>query len=232
MGSGSTRHRIARALVALSAAATGVLAASCANLSQPAPDRAFFAIDLSAPPRAASSAAPHQEAPTASPGAAVLRVRRLRVAAPYDRSAFVYRTRQGPFRADYYNGFIADPAELLTQGLLEWLSSAGLPGAVVGATSGVPARYSLEGTVTALYGNYTAGRVPEAVVALRLVVFDDAEGRVVLQKEYAVATPIKPADAASLVKGWGGGWGGIFSEITTDLAALQPSSVPTPAAGS
>src|SRR4051794_10877661 len=104
MGSGSSRCRFARALIALSTAATGVLAASCGSLSQPAPARAFFAIDLAAPPRAATSAAPHEEAPTASPGAAVLRVRRLRVAAPYDARSFVYRTPQGQFRADYYNG--------------------------------------------------------------------------------------------------------------------------------
>lgn len=201
-------------------AATCVFAASCSLLTRPAPERMLFAIDPGEPPQAALSHASSENGATATPEREVLRVRRLRVASPYDGNGFVYRTHDDQFRTDYYNGFIAAPAELLTTELIGWLSRAGPFEAVVDAASAVPARYVLEGNVTALYGDYADQAAPRAVLAIRIFVLDQlAKAQIVFQKEYQATAPITSGSATSLVKGWSSAFRSALEQIAADLTA-------------
>jgi ABC-type uncharacterized transport system auxiliary subunit len=198
------------------------LALSCGALSRPAPDRALFAIDPGPPPAASPSRESGARAADPPARQAVLRVRRLRVLSPYDAGAFVYRAGADEFRTDYYNGFVAPPAELLTGRLIEWLARTGPFDAVVDAGSAVPARYLLEGTVTALYGDYADRAAPTAVIAIKVFVLDESgaagsNARIAFQKEYRAAAPIQPGTAAGLVRGWGQALRQISEELTADL---------------
>jgi cholesterol transport system auxiliary component len=209
----------ARRAVAVVAAAVCTLAASCGMLSQPAPEKALFAIDPGEPPAAVASSAPRSKASTTMPGGAVLRVRRLRVASPYDGQEFVYRIKGDEFRSDYYNGFIAAPDQLLTGSLVAWVLRAGIFESVVDMSSGIPARYVLEGDVTALYGDYTDKAAPKAVMTVRVFLLDDADAglRIIFQKEYNAAVPIDPGSAESLTKGLSHAFRQILEQMTADL---------------
>lgn len=207
--------RIGRAVAAFAPLAALVLAASCASLSQPSPDKASFAIDPGSPTATLAS----QHVSVAPSTGNVLRVRRLKVASPYNTLGFVYRSGHGAFRTDYYNGFVAEPDQLLTGELVKWLSQAGPFDSVVDTASGVAARYVLEGDVTALYGDYTDKAAPKAVIALRVFLFDDpaANLSIVFQKTYEAAAPIAAGDAESLVRGWDDAYRTILTDLTNDL---------------
>ena len=208
-----------------------VFTASCASLSRPATDRQLFAIDPGAP-SLAPSRSPDNVVKTASANGPALRVRRLQVANPYAGTAFVYRTAGGAFRTDYYNGFIAPPAELLTGAVIDSLSRAGPFATVTDAASGVPARYVLEGNVTALYGDYTDRKAPKAVIRIKVFVLDEqARGsRLAFHKEYEATAPIQPASVPSLVDGWNKAARSVLEQLGADLPSrLAPEADEPPA---
>ena len=221
-------HRAARVAALTLTAAACVLTASCASLSRPATDRQLFAIDPGAPPPTlARSRPPDNVLTTASADGPSLRVRRLQVANPYAGSAFVYRTAGGAFRTDYYNGFIAPPAELLTGAVIDWLSRAGGFATVTDAASGVPARYVLEGSVTALYGDYADRKAPKALIRVKVFVLDEqARGpRLAFHKEYEATAPIRPASVSSLVDGWNKAARSVLEQLEADLPSrLAPET--------
>jgi len=229
--------RFARLSVTFLIAAVCAMAISCSALSQPSPDKAFFAIDPGEPTPAVAPlpVAPAVTAPetstaktsTTMPAGAVLQVRRLRVASPYDGKEFVYRTKTNEYRTDYYNGFIAAPDQSLTAALIAWISRTGGTrfASVVDVASSIPPRYVLEGNVTSLYGDYADKASPKAVMAIKIFLFDDsdASGRVILQKQYNASAPIDPGSAESLVKGWGNAYRQILEQLTADLDATSSS---------
>ena len=200
-----------------------LLAASCGPLSRPAADRQLFAIEPAA--RRADTPPRQPEVTSAAAAAApALRVRRMQVARPYAGTGFVYRKAGGAFRSDYYNGFITPPAELLTSAVIDRLWNAGGFATVVDSTSAVPARYVLEGNVTALYGDYSDRNAPKAVIGMRLFVLDEhAKGsRLAFQKDYHAAVPIKAASASSLVSGWNQALDWILDQVEVDLPSRLP----------
>jgi hypothetical protein len=87
---------------------------------------------------------------------------------------------------------------MLTQELIGRLSAAGVAGSVVGETSVVPARYVLEGTVTALYGDYTSRAAPQAVVTLRISVLDDSQ----VGSCFRRSTPPPPPSSRQAPQAW------------------------------
>jgi cholesterol transport system auxiliary component len=222
-------HRAARVAAVTLTVAACVFIASCASLSRPATDRQLFAIDPGAPSAspAAPARPPNNSVKTASAAMPALRVRRLQVANPYAGTAFVYRTPGGAFRTDYYNGFIAPPAELLTGALVDWLSRAGGFATVTDAASTVPARYVLEGNVTALFGDYTDRKAPKAVIRIKIFVLDEqARGsRLAFHKEYEASAAIQPASVPSLVDGWNKALRSVLEQVQADLPSrLAPET--------
>jgi len=183
--------------------------ASCEALKQPAPDKVFFAIDAGTPAAGASTA-----------GNRVLRVRRLHVAKPYDARTFLYKVAESRFESDYYNGFVVSPAENLTAELIRWLSTSGACASVVDASSSVAHTHVLEGSITALYGDYADKSAPKAIIEAKFFLLDDtgAEPRVLLQKAYAGAAPLGGEGPAALVEAWGKAWRQVLVSLAADLA--------------
>ena len=210
---------LARIVFNIAAAAVCAQAVSCGTLSQPAPQKAFFAITPGEPSPAVAPMSATSKASTTMPGGAVLRVRRLRVASPYDGQAFVYQIRNDEFETDYYNGFIAAPDQLLTGSLIAWVSRAATFKSVVDVSTGILARYVLEGNVTSLYGDYIDKAAPKAVMSIRIFLLDDrdADLRMIFQKEYNATAPIEMGSAQSLVKGLSKAFRQILEQMTADL---------------
>lgn len=218
----SINHRAARVAALTLTAVACLFTASCASLSRPATDRQLYALDPGGPARP-----PDRNVRTVSADGPALRVRRLHVANPYGGTAFVYRTAGGAFRTDYYNGFIAPPAELLTGALVDRLSRAGGFATVIDSTSSVPARYTLEGNVTAIFGDYADGKAPKAVVRMKVFVLDEQAGgsRLAFQKEYDATAPVRPASVPSLVDGWNRAIRSVLDQLEADLPSrLAPET--------
>ena len=211
------RTRTLRTTITAIAGVVSLLVTSCGIVPQPAPVRALFTID----PAESISPATKRSSGLNSPkrDAAVLQVRRLRVASPYAGQAFVYRIGSSEFRTDYYNGFIASPDQLVTNSLIAWLSRSGPFESVVDMASGIPAQYVLEGSVTSLYGDYSNKTAPKAVMAISIFLLDDREAslQVIFKKDYGGAASIEPGSVDSLVKGWGAAFRQILEQMTADL---------------
>ena len=107
-----------------------------------------------------------------APRAAAVKVRAFRALPPFDVRTFIVRRPGGEFAADYYNGWLAAPHELIRVQATRYLEASGLFAAVYDSASGTVAPLGLEGLVTELYLDHS-GDTPAAVVALRLLVLDE-----------------------------------------------------------
>ena len=87
---------------------------SACSIGRPFPVANTYSIEL--PPAPSEALRP--------PHPARLRVERVRVAAPYDRSALVYRVTDVRYVLDPYHAFLGDPGPMLSNRIAEWLSEA------------------------------------------------------------------------------------------------------------
>ena len=205
-------QRLASWVNRFAAPAFATLLVGCSGLSQPPLNRSCYALDPGQP--TATLSAPRE--PTTRTDPPTLQVRRLRVDSPYDGVAFVYRTAGDQYQTDYYNNFITPPDQMITSDLTTWLARTSRFAYVVDSGSQASNPYTLTGTVTALYGDYTNKTAPQAVISMRLVLLDQ-NSRIVFQKQYDAAAPIQIGSAASLVQGWNQALRQILAQSATDL---------------
>ena len=186
--------------------------AGCKGISQPFPEKEFFGIDAGASPT------PFKQMTDSG-----LRVRRLRIASPYDGRAFVYKVGESRYTTDYYNGFVTSPDHLLTGELTRWLTEAKLFAAVVGATGEADHRYVLDGSVSELYGDFTDANSPKAVIKARFFLLDDsqAQTRVVFQKTYRNTAPLGGSEPEAMAAGLGKAFREALTELTADISKTQ-----------
>lgn len=201
-----SRNHIVKAVGALICMA----AASCSSLSQPSPDKAYFAID----PGPFSASSTEVRSVSADPPA--LRIRGLHVVSPYDQLAFVYREAGDQFCTDYYNNFISSPDQMLSTAITTWFAHDHQFGYVGNGTGEMPIQYTLSGDVIALYGDYTDAHAPKASITIRAVL-QDSSSKVLFQREYSASAPIELGNAKSLVQGWDQALRQILQHLTVDL---------------
>jgi ABC-type uncharacterized transport system auxiliary subunit len=193
-----------------------LLCVSCASLKMPYPDKAYFAIEPGTPDTASSATAPG-----ATP---VILIRRLSIAAPYDATAFVYKTGPAQFATDYYNAFITEPASLLTSDLIQWLSATRPPGSIIAAGSGAHHDLILEGNITALYADLQNKSAPRAMIQARFMLIDERNAdAIVLDKTYSVSVPADNATAPSIAAAFGRADRQILQSLAGDLPTNSPS---------
>jgi uncharacterized lipoprotein YmbA len=199
------------------AAAVGVaLIMSACSIGRPIPTATTYSIE----PR---PAAPDGAQP---PRPERLRVERVRIAAPYDRTALVYRLSAVRYISDPYHAFLSDPGPMLGNRIAEWLGAAGLFKAVDGPAGAAPAPWVLEATVTELYGDFeAAGDNPAAVMSIRFTIIDErsARAKVAYQSLLSRRAPVSSASPEALVLGYGTALTDILTQLATDLpnASLQ-----------
>jgi len=195
--------------------------AGCEAMSQPFPEKDFYAVEVGVPP-----------APAAKQNIAAVRVRRLRIAQPYDGRAFVYRTGPSKFRTDYYHGFITSPDHLLTGELVDWLAGSQLFAAVMDSGGEGEHQYVLDGSVSELCGDYADVNSPKAVVAARFFLLDDsgADTRVVFQKAYRKEAALDGQTPEAMAAGLGAAYREMLAGLTADLGAAQLPSGGKPTA--
>ena len=207
--------RIARdtsSAVALVAVIAFLAAPGC-SLKQAAPVKSTYLIEAVRSVQAKSSK-----------DSGTLRVRALQVSEPFDGRGFIYRTGESSFEADFYHEFLVPPAALLTVQVRRWLEASGKFGAVVDSASKADASRSLEGNVTALYGDYREPSAPKAVLEIQFLLLNNRESapQIGFHTAYRRSVPLDGRGSEALTRAWSGA----LTQVLTTLEADLPTSNP------
>ena len=154
----------------------------------------------------------------------VLRVRNLQVAAPFEGKSFVYRSSGLGYQTDFYHEFLVAPRALLTEQTRQWLGASGLFRFVTDPASKADATHSLEGNVSALYGDYRDPASPKAVLAVEFFLVNDqpASPEIIFHKSYRQEVPLENRAPETLAKGWGKALEQILTGLEHDLTSALP----------
>lgn len=93
-----------------------------------------------------------------------LKVRQVRVVAPFEGRSFVYRRGDQRFESDFYNEFGSDPEEMIAAALVDWMRRGGRFSGVLAPQDAGGGDTVLDVSVQELYVDFRAA--PSAVVAL------------------------------------------------------------------
>ncbi|WP_272700290.1 ABC-type transport auxiliary lipoprotein family protein [Desulfovibrio sp. Fe33] len=194
----------------LTAMLIAALAASaCVKLGAQPLDRRFYQIS---PARTA----PRVDAPKDF----VLLVRRLSASDLYNTRELVYRGAEGHIESDFYNKFFVPPSNMLTTELRRWLSASGLFRHVIEPGSMIVPGLTLEGTINALYGDYSTAQ-PAAVVEMQFFAVDEStqDNAIVFSGSYKERIPMSSPTPDALVQAMTLAVRNIFANLETDMAA-------------
>ena len=98
----------------------------------------------------------------------ILVVRRFTIDSAFDSKGLVYRKGEFEYESDFYNEFLISPSAMVTEKTRTWLSQSGLFARVLDKGSYVGSTHTLEGNITALYGDLRSKSSPREVMELRV----------------------------------------------------------------
>ncbi len=178
-------------------------------------DKRYFILDVTRPKKAV---------PASRSGGAVLEVRRFTIDRAFDSKSLVYRKNEFEYEPDFYNEFLISPAEMITEKTRNWLSNSGL--FIKGISSSVTPAHTLEGNITALYGDYTDRSSPRAVMELRIFLIDNTseENRIAFAGTYNASVDVDSEGPEGLIKAFNSGLEQILPQLEDDLAGKIPRS--------
>jgi cholesterol transport system auxiliary component len=185
---------------------------SCVSLTKSFPDKHYYALDVTR----------HGE-PGVPVSGAILDVRGLVVSPRFEGKELVYRTGDTRYESDFYNAWFLSPSAMLTQQVQDWLRHARLFEQVVATSSYMDATHILEGTVTALYGDYRQEGGHKAVVGIQIVLIEDTSTRpaIVFQRDYQQKVELTETSPDALTRGWNQGLEQIFMTLEADLRRVD-----------
>lgn len=190
-------HPLRTASTILVACAAALAPAGCRLLGGPAPNYTQY---LLAPPAMAA---------VAGPKLGSISIREFTAISPFDMSAFVYRNTDGSWRIDPYDGFAADPSEMIAAALVDAFDASTRFDLVAYDALAARTDLLLEGVIEDFHSDFQAAGAHESMVRLRVyisrrhggrrgVVFSTvAEGRAAI----AAQTPGAVAEALSAATG-------------------------------
>lgn len=135
----------------------------------------------------------------------------------------MYRTSDAEYEGDFYNEWFVPPNAMLTRQVLNWLTTAGLFQYVMNSSGALLATHILEGTVTALYGDYRATPA-KAVLGLQFFLLHEPSSHVEIlwHQEYRKEVDVMDQTPEALVSGWNSALRLILGALDEDLnRALQ-----------
>jgi len=150
---------------------------------------------------------------------ATLEVSRFSVDAAFATKDFIYRMGEFAYEADYYRQFLIPPGVMITEKTRDWLADAGLFQRVLPVGSRVSADYTLEGTVTMLYGDFRDETSPTAVMEIRFFLLTRANGsdRVVFTETYRASTLVPTKTPTAFVAALNASLVEILGRLEADL---------------
>lgn len=180
----------------------------CVSLSKSYPEKRYFALE-----------AVRQGQTFASVRGTILQIRKLRASPAFEGKELVYRTTDARYEGDFYNEWFVPPNAMLTQQVMNWLTTAGLFQYVMDSSGPLPATYILEGTVTALYGDYRATPA-KAVLGLQFFLLHEPSSlhaEIMWHREYRKEVDVTERSPEALVNGWNAALQLILTDLDVDL---------------
>jgi hypothetical protein len=123
------------------------------------------------------------------------------------------------YETDAYRQFLIAPGTMITEQTRAWLADSGLFQRVVPAGSRIAPDYTLEGNVTALYGDFSDESAPAAVMEMRLFLLDNSGGteKVAFAQTYHAATPVSDRTTEVFVEALNRSLVDILGRLESDL---------------
>jgi ABC-type uncharacterized transport system auxiliary subunit len=192
---------------------SALLAGGCADLKVPYPAKSYFMVDPGNP-NAAGGVEPQDPALTGT-----LKVRQIRVAAPFNGDAFVYKVGPNQYIADYYDAFLMPTDRMLTMQLCGWLTQSGLFTHVVDAESTIRGGYTLEGSASCFMIDVTDPHAHRAVVDGQFFLLRSSETgpEIIFSKSYTISTAVKSSGRSAEVDAWSEACRSMFVDLTADI---------------
>ncbi len=183
----------------------------CPNVNKPYPERNFFLFELSTPKQN-----------TATFQGAKGEVNRFSISPASEGREFIYRTTDLQFKNDFYNQFFRPPDNLITESVRQWLDQSGVFDDLLNPSSQYIPKYTIEGNIVELYGDYRNESAASAVLRIQLFVLrtsdDGSNPDILMNKTYASQQPIGAASPNALMNGWNRALEEILGEFLTDLS--------------
>ena len=185
---------------------------ACVSLTKSYPEKHYYALDVARPGDAPAPAS-----------LTILKIRRFRASPSFEGKEFVYRTGEAQYEADFYNEWFVSPNAMLTQQVQSWLTRSGPFNYVVDSSDSLAPTHLLEGTVTALYGDYRADP-SRAVLGLEffLVHEGSSPADIVWHQEYRKELDLTERSPDALVNGWTAALRIILTALEDDLNRTVP----------
>jgi cholesterol transport system auxiliary component len=192
----------------LIAASAALVLVSCA-IGKPIPQAATYGIEPP-PPTLAVARRPK-----------TLRMGKVRVAPAFSAKSMVLRVDEVRYEADFYNAFLAEPADLLGAAMADWLDHAGPFRTVTQPGTKTPADYALEATVTELYGDFRSGLTPTAVMTVQFTLVDlrGVALEVALERTIGRRIALHEATPEALARAYGVALGQILEALVPEFMA-------------
>jgi ABC-type uncharacterized transport system auxiliary subunit len=172
--------------------ALSLLCVSCITFERSYPEKRYFVIEA-------------RDTKSGNPGdGPTLAVTNLYISPRYADRAFVYRTSETEYEADFYNQFLSSPAVMITEETRKALAASSRFKYVVGPSSSLAITHVLEGSINSLYGDFRVPTAPAAVLEIELFLHNESAGNpgIVLQKRYMKSVPLKEKSPEALARGW------------------------------
>lgn len=149
----------------------------------------------------------------------ILEVRRFTIDSAFDSKGLVYRKADFEYESDFYNEFLISPADMVTEKTRTWLSQSGLFARVLDKGSAIEPTHTLEGNITALYGDFRDKSSPLAVMQLRIFLIENKASKesIMLGKTYDASSDTSSEGAEGLVEALDGCLGKILADLEKDL---------------
>ena len=192
---------------ALGALLGALVAAFACSFSQPVPRPARYVLVAERP-----------GAPVPG-GAGVLELGRVRVASPFERQRFIYRTAGASYESDFDRQFASPPGALVREATRDWLAASGLFRAVLDRGGEVAPDWWLEAEVLSLYADLRRGTTPSAVLGVEFRLLD-ARSRapeLVFRRRYEESAASASPQPDDLVAAWSELLARVLGALESDL---------------
>jgi len=158
-----------------------------------------------------------------------LEVHRFGVDAAFAPKGLVYRLEEFEYETDAYRQFLIAPGVMVTERTRDWLADSNLFARVLPVGSRVAADYTLEGNVTALYGDFSKESAPAAVVEIRFFLLEntDPTETVAFAQTYRAATPVRDRTAEVFVEALDRSLADILARLEADLQKVLTGGAST-----
>ncbi|CAH9018383.1 hypothetical protein [Candidatus Nitrosacidococcus sp. I8] len=183
------------------------------------------------------------EQPSGEARERILEIKPFRISPRYQDITLTYQKNNSWFQTERNQAFIQPPEILITDQVSRYLSHTGLFNTAIQGKTKLKVTQTLEGAITALYGDFDSPKGPLAIMEIQFFLLEpspedysiedlmqiqnekkkkkksvqDNPLKIVLQTGFRIETEIVKPTPESLVQGWNNGLESILQNFESDL---------------